>query len=197
MELMGLLTRYTPVLIPGLAVVHASAEWGVKHIVYCSAAFEEVESKPDSFDPKRKIERAIRATDMSWTFLHSTDFMQNWLPTARWELKTYRTVLLRQTFQDNPGRKIILVSARDIGRGGALAFTEPETWKNKKMPLAADALTIDELQQIYKEVMGEPMTETWWIVAAVAKWAEPTLKQLSNVSWLGRTDAELTAVLRQ
>lgn len=119
---------------------------------------------------------------MKWTFLRDTDFMDNWLPSARWEMKTYRTVLLRLTFHDHPDRKIVLVSTRDIGRGGALAFAEPEKWQNKLMPLAGDVHTISELEKVYKEVMGEPITETWGIIASLAKWAEPTLAQLSNVS---------------
>lgn len=173
-------------LTPGEAIVAASADWQAKHFVYASVSKDDtVMSKPDSKDSKRAIERAIKASPMGWTMLHDTDFMDNWLPTQRWALKAYRTILLRRTFYKHPERKIAMISTRDIGRAGALAFAKPDEFMNSVMPLAGDLLDMEEVQKIYKEVMGEPIAETWGIVAGLVKWAEPSVAQLSQVSNAG------------
>lgn len=79
-----------------------------------------------------------------------------------------------------------MVSTKDIGRAAAMALVE-DKWENKEMKLAGDALDIEEIQRIYKEVMGEPIAETYALMGTVVKWAEPSLAQLSTVS-RGRHD---------
>lgn len=143
---------------------------------------DTVASKADGFDAKRAIERVIKRSAMGWTMLYSTDFMDNWLPSQRWKLKAYRTMLLRRTFYNHPERKIATVSTRDIGRAGAMAFAQPDKYLNCAMPLSGDLLDIGEIQSVYEHVMGEPITETYGFVAGMAKWAEPSLGQLSKVS---------------
>lgn len=46
-----------------------------------------------------------------------------------------------------------MVSTRDIGIAGARAFEQPGRWK--VLDLAGDEIDMVELQQTYREVMGE------------------------------------------
>jgi hypothetical protein len=64
-----------------------------------------------------------------------------------------RTLLIHHAFKTHPERKHQMVSTRDIGIAGARAFEEPGRWK--VLDLAGDEIDMVELQQTYREVMGE------------------------------------------
>lgn len=168
----------------GKRIVDAAAEWGVKHFIYASVSHDEtVTLGHDGLDTKRAVERHLKANDagMKWTMLADTDFMDNWLPDQRFTLKAYRTILLRKTFHKRPDAKLAMISTRDIGRAGAKALHEPETYANTSIYLAGDALSMSEVVEIYKDVMGGPPTETWGLVATIGLWSDPHANKLTKV----------------
>jgi len=108
--------------------------------------------------------------------------MDNWLPTEGFVMKCYRTILLRHTFKRDPSTKLYMVSTRDVGRAGARAVHEPEAYGNKVLMLAGDHRNMREVQEIYQSVMVEKVNETFGLVAALGKWADPTARKLTDVS---------------
>lgn len=78
--------------------------------------------------------------------------MDNLLPTSTSFMKLARTMLIYNTFKSHPERKHQMVSCRDIGRAGALAFHHPEIWRERDFVLAGDEFTMPELVEIYREV---------------------------------------------
>lgn len=114
--------------------------------------------------------------------LRATDFMDNWLPSAAFTLKVYRTMLLRCTFAD-PGTRLFLVSTRDIGRAGARAVHEREAFVGSELVLAGDHRTMREVREIYREVMGADVHESFGLLARIGKWADPDAAKLSRVGF--------------
>lgn len=132
-------------------------------------------------DAKRNIEKAIKATSMGWTMLRDSDFMDNWV-SDKWELKVYRTVILRKTYRKHPERTLPMISCRDIGRAAVVALTQPEKYLNKNIILAADLLTTTQIMDTFKSVMGYAIPETWGITASLVRMFDKTTNQLSTVS---------------
>lgn len=133
-----------------------------------------------SLDPKRAVERAIKATNMGWTMLRDTDFMDNWLANDGLVGRVWRTILLNKTFIKHPGRKIPMCATRDIGRIGALALTNGDKYLNKAIPIIGDWLNTDEIQAIYKEVMGTPIVQSWGATCSLALWTDANTAKLAK-----------------
>lgn len=112
--------------------------------------------------------------------LHDTDFMDNWLPNDGFIGRVWRTILINKTFLKHPGRKLPMCSTRDIGRIGALALTSGDKYRNKSIPIIGDSLSTDEIQEIYKEVMGTSVEQAWGITASVALWSDPNTAKLAK-----------------
>ena len=48
-----------------------------------------------------------------------------------------------------------MISTDDIGRIAAECFERPDEFAGKTLDIAADALTAEEMEQVWKEVTGE------------------------------------------
>ncbi|KAI9635179.1 uncharacterized protein MKK02DRAFT_43857 [Dioszegia hungarica] len=139
----------------GIAIADMCADLGVQHLVYLSTNFG---SAPDTgteiFECKRRVETHLSTLSIPHvTLLHPAQFMDNLLPSAPTFLRMGRTLLIHHAFKTHPERKHQMVSTRDIGIAGARAFEEPGRWK--VLDLAGDEIDMVELQQTYREVMGE------------------------------------------
>ncbi|KXH57001.1 nucleoside-diphosphate-sugar epimerase [Colletotrichum salicis] len=71
------------------------------------------------------------------------------------------------------GRKMQLVSARDIGLFAARALTEgPEGgWGGRALGLAGDEIGFDEAGEVFERVVGQKMPRTWGVVGRAVRWA--------------------------
>lgn len=137
---------------------------------------------------------------MGWTMLHDTDFMDNWLPNDGMIGRVWRTILLNKAFIKHPGRKFPMCATRDVGRIGALALTSGDKYLNQAIPIIGDYLNTDEVQAIYKEVYGAPVTQAWGITTAFALWSDPNTAKLakwydSDEGWGHIDKSKTTAVL--
>ncbi|WVQ72643.1 hypothetical protein IAR50_002202 [Cryptococcus sp. DSM 104548] len=154
----------------------------VKHFVYSGISFStlDLDNLPVPFAIKRKVEQYIESIDLPHTFLRPTQFMDNLLPTSASLFKISRTILLRKTFYNHPERKHQMVSSRDIGQMGALAFANPHHYLGKAIDLAGDGFTMEELERRYEAVMGAPIQLTYGALAGFVKWMVAPLGSMAS-----------------
>jgi len=163
----------------GTALIDASITYGVTHFVYTSVdrRGDESDKNPTNvshFITKHKIEAHLRekaeGKDMTYTILRPVAFMENMTPNlpgrgfaAMWA--------------QMGGKKLQLVSVKDIGIFAAQAFATPETdeYKNAAISLAGDDLTQAEGNDVFWKAMGRPMPISYGFVATLLKKMIPEL----------------------
>jgi len=94
----------------------AAVRVGVDHLVYLSVL--GVERNP--LIPHWRIERGLRALDVTYTFLRASFFMQNFLEVHRRDI-----IECDEVFVPAGEGKTSFVDARDVGAVGARALLEP------------------------------------------------------------------------
>ncbi|WVW86099.1 hypothetical protein I302_108138 [Kwoniella bestiolae CBS 10118] len=161
-------------LAQGKGIIVASKRWNVKHFIYSSISFGGLDdTNAAGMEVKRDIENYLISSGIAYTILRPTQFMDNLLPSSAFMFKISRTILLRQTFYNHPERKHQLISSRDIGKAGAEALSHPEKWLNVIIELAGDELTVQEIEDVYREVLGSEPSLTFWGLAAFVRWVSP------------------------
>ncbi|TYJ58823.1 hypothetical protein B9479_000255 [Cryptococcus floricola] len=163
------------------AIADASKAIEVKHFVYTGVSFGSlIDDPPLIFAVKRKVEQYIESINLPHTFLRPAQFMDNLLPTSPFLFKVSRTILLRRTFYNHPERKHQMVSCRDIGQMGALAFANPHHYLGKAVDLAGDEFTMEELEKRYEGIMGAPIQLTFGVLASFVRWMVAPLGSMAN-----------------
>ncbi|KAJ9664140.1 hypothetical protein H2198_000358 [Neophaeococcomyces mojaviensis] len=162
----------------GCTLFDAALANGVKHFVYSSVdrggnkSFENHTPIPH-FITKCDVELHIRdkatataASNMTWTILRPVAFMDNLQPNF------FGRVFAAMWAQMEP-KKLQLVAVRDIGTFAAQAFahSEKEDYKNQAIGLAGDELSQKEAAEIFWQVKGRPMVQSYWFIASFIKWA--------------------------
>ncbi|WWC88919.1 uncharacterized protein L201_003834 [Kwoniella dendrophila CBS 6074] len=165
----------------GKAIADASVGFGVKHIVYSSVDFAGMEDTGFStFECKRTVENYIKSLPISYTILRPVQFMDIWLPNVEFQFKMGRTVWSKYTYYKNPNKKHQLISSKDIGKAGSLAFINGPNWNKGVVRLAGDELSVKEIQQVYKEVYGQPISFAPSVLAWTVKQFVPIVKQFAK-----------------
>lgn len=132
-------------IAPALAAAKAA---GVKHIVFLSLLGVE----RNRIVPHRAIEKAVRESEMAWTFLRASFFMQNLSTTHRDDIHERGDV-----FVPAGKGKTSFIDVRDIAEIAVKALTEPGH-ENKAYPLTGSvALTYEEVAREMTEVLGKPV----------------------------------------
>ncbi|KAF5618661.1 hypothetical protein F52700_12181 [Fusarium sp. NRRL 52700] len=153
----------------------ASSHPSVDHIVFSSVdrGGDEVSwSQPTEiphFAAKHRIELRLRElckeNNKRWTMLRPTGFMDTYNPGF------FGQMMASLWAEGMPrDRKMQLVSTHDIGMFAANALLNPEAWAGKALALAGDELSFSELQEIFREVVGEELPQTYKIVAYPVLW---------------------------
>ncbi|WWC70549.1 uncharacterized protein I206_104500 [Kwoniella pini CBS 10737] len=172
----------TTMIRQGKAIADASVEFEVKHIVYSSVDFAGLENTGFSaFECKREVENYIKKLSIQYTFLRPVQFMDIWLPKIEFQFKVGRTVWSKFTYYKNPNKKHQLISSKDIGKAGSIAFIKGHEWKSDGIiRLAGDELSVKDIQLIYKEVMGENIPFAPSFLAWTVKQFVPIVKQFAQ-----------------
>lgn len=68
------------------------------------------------------------------------------------------------------GKKLQLISVRDIGIFAAKAFLNPEEYAGKGISLAGDDLTFDEMNEVFKRKTGADLPLTFEFLARGILW---------------------------
>ena len=133
---------------PFFAVARAA---GVRHVVFLSLLGAE----QISIVPHRRIEERLEASELDWTFLRASFFMQNLSTTHRDEIRE------RDVIAVPAGRgKTSFIDVRDIAAVAVEALTTPGH-AGRAYPLTGgEALDYAEVAHILSAVLGRPITYT-------------------------------------
>lgn len=159
----------------GKALIDAALDHGVGHFVLTSvdrhgADSDERDTDIPHFISKAKIERHLReksaGTQMTWTILRPTAFMDNFQPGFAGKiLPTAWKVGL------SPSTKLQLISLVDIGYFGAQALLRAKEFSGRAISLAGDELTFGEVNAVFKGKFGYDIPTTFGFVGTVLLWA--------------------------
>ncbi len=142
------LLRPTHITKVGDTLVRAldtAAAAGVEHCVFLSVA--GAERQP--WLPHRKVEKALEASSLTWTFLRANHFMQNMLGPYRQAITSGRLAL-----PAGQGR-ISFVDCADLGEVAALSFADPARHTNKAYYLTGPrAVSFSELAGDLSSALG-------------------------------------------
>ena len=133
-------------IIPALDAAQAA---GVKHVVFLSL----IGIEKTTYVPHYKVEQYLRASQMDWTFLRASFFMQNLNTTHRLEIKERDEI-----FVPVGKAKTSFLDVRDIGAVGAVVLMETGH-ENKAYDLTGpEALDYWQAAQILSETLGRKIT---------------------------------------
>ncbi|OAL40013.1 hypothetical protein AYO20_00926 [Fonsecaea nubica] len=154
----------------GNDMVDAAIAHSVKHFVYTSVDRggpdkSEVDATyVPHFVSKYKVEKhlkeKVRGTDMTYTILRPTAFMDNLTPNLPGRI-------FAATWHTMGDKRLQLIAVRDIGVFAAKAFGAAETdeYKNTAISLAGCDLTQAEADEIFWKVLGRPMPRSYDFVS--------------------------------
>lgn len=137
----------------GKLIIDACKDSSIKHIVFSSVIDCDVCSdKITFFKSKFQIENYLKATDMSYSILRPSGFLENFddsammNPLTKGKLKGI----------NNANAKVEWVACRDIGKAAAVMFQNPSEWKFKTLNLVSFIASGTEIAAILSEVSGTP-----------------------------------------
>ena len=124
----------------------------IQHLVYGSAGPGHTKTGIEQWDAKIEITKAMKDLGLPLTTLRPMAFMELMTdPTYYPQSSTwYIWPKLMGT-----ERQIPWISVQDVGAIAAKAFANPDEFIGKDLPLAADAQSLAEIREIYREVRGK------------------------------------------
>ena len=133
----------------GKRIAKTARAKGVQHFVYSSVGSAHRKTGIPHFDNKWHVEEAVRELKFpSHVILRPVFFMEN-LPSP-WFLngdKIYAAM--------DPKTVLQMIAVQDIGRYGALAFTDAGTLAGKEIDIAGDALTMPTAAATLSKALGK------------------------------------------
>ena len=135
-------------IVPAL---DAAERCGVEHVVFLSLLGAE----QNPLVPHRWIEWKLLRSEMEWTFLRPSFFMQNLATTHRADLRDRDAIVVPA----GHGRTSF-VDARDVAAVGVRALTEDGHRNTAYALTGAEALSYHEVADRFSEVLGRPIRYT-------------------------------------
>lgn len=129
--------------------VDAAGRVGVEHVVYLSVLGAE----KNPLLPHRRIEQHIEGTEMEYTFLRASFFMQNLGENHRQDIVEHNEI-----FVPAGSGKTSFVDIRDIAAVAVLALAEDGHEDRAYDITGAEALDYGEVADVFSEVLDRPMT---------------------------------------
>jgi uncharacterized protein YbjT (DUF2867 family) len=136
----------------GRNATEAARKMGVEHVVYGSAGPGHTKTGIDQWDAKLEVAQALKAQGLPLTTLRPMAFM---------ELMTDPTFYPQSStwyiWPNLTGTNVQIpwISVQDLGAIAAKAFADPDHFIGRDLPLAADAQSLAQVREIYKEVRGK------------------------------------------
>lgn len=136
----------------GKNVAEAARRAGVQHLIYASAGTGERGAGIPSWETKLVVEDYLKSLGVPYTILRPMAFME-----LMTEKKFFPSVAAWQVMPALMGssRKLVWISAQDIGLITAKAFAAPHSFTGRELRLASDVQSIDECREIYRELLGK------------------------------------------
>jgi uncharacterized protein YbjT (DUF2867 family) len=131
----------------GVAVIEAAKRQGVSHFVYSSVGAADEKTGIPHFESKIKVEEHLLSSGLQYTIVRPVFFMENW---HRGFGASIRNGQLQQPL--SPTTTLQMVAVDDIGAFAALAFEQPDQWKNRTFSLAGDELSVQQIADAFSRV---------------------------------------------
>jgi len=162
---------------------------GVQHYVYASVGSAHRGTGIPHFDNKARIEETVRTLGFpTWVIVRPVFFMENLV--SPWFLNdgTLSAAM-------NPATVLQMIAVDDIGKYGALAFTDPRL-RNRAIDIAGDAVTMPEAARVVGQAMGRSITFVELPIDQVRQHSEDMAIMLQ---WFGDVgyDADIPALVRE
>jgi uncharacterized protein YbjT (DUF2867 family) len=137
-------------------------EAGVQHYVYASVASADRNTGIAHFENKFRVENTVRALGFpSYSIIRPVFFFSN-LPSP-WFLNGDKLVSTLQ-----PATRLQMIDVADIGKYGALAFTDPR-FKNLELDIAGDEVTLPQAADAIGKALGRKIEYLQIPIAEVRK----------------------------
>lgn len=135
----------------GRTILAAAARARVPHLVFSSVASADADSGVPHFESKAVIERDLRDGDVPFTILGPTYFFENALS----GLDELRAGVLDLPL---PGdRPLQQLARRDLGEFAARVLTAPAEYVGRRVELASDAPTPEQMAAAFAAALGRPV----------------------------------------
>ncbi len=163
---------------------------GVERYVYASVGSAHRDTGIPHFDNKHRVEDTVRALGFpSYAIIRPVFFMENL--TSPWFLSgdTLHAAM-------KPTTVLQMIAVDDIGKYGALAFTEPLRLKNRAIDIAGDAVTMPTAARVLGKALGRTINFVEVPIEEVRKNSEDLAIMLQ---WFGDVgyDADIAGHARE
>lgn len=129
--------------------VDAANRVGVEHVTFLSI----IGAEKLPFLPHRRLEKHLQGTNMTWTFLRASYFMQNLSEIHRPEIVTHDEV-----FVPAGTGELSFVDARDVAAVAAVVLTDPGHENCVYELTGPDALDVVAVADIFSDVLDRQIT---------------------------------------
>ncbi|MGX1809968.1 NmrA family NAD(P)-binding protein [Nocardia sp. NPDC055321] len=168
----------------GTAFIAAARSAGIDHVVFTGVASLQEEG-PWGAHGKRRIEGALRASELRWTILRPVRFMENYLLRNSPVDGLTDAGLHRHLFVADAPLQVIALA--DVGAIAALALTDPDRFHGLVLELAGDDPTpvaaaariaestghpveYEEVTEAQARALGPEVTNVWLTAHAGKGW---------------------------
>lgn len=138
----------------GKRLARAAREKGMRHFVYSSVGSAHRKTGIPHFENKARIEVVVRGLNFfSHVILRPVFFMEN-LPSP-WFLQGDKLVTAMK-----PETQLQMIAVDDIGKFGALAFTDSDRLNGREIDIAGDSATMPQVAKLIGAALEKPVTFT-------------------------------------
>jgi uncharacterized protein YbjT (DUF2867 family) len=150
----------------GKRIAKLARERGVQHYVYTSVGSAHLKTGIPHFDNKSRIEDTVRGLGFpSHVILRPVFFMENLL--SPWTLNGDKLMAAMK-----PTTRLQMIAVEDIGKYGALAFTQAAELNRKEIDIGGDAPTMPEAAAVLSQALGKKLEFMPIPIAAVRQNSE-------------------------
>lgn len=137
----------------GIALASMAKESGVYHFVYSSVIGADLNTGIPHFDSKFKIEDHIRQIGLPFTILRPASLFENFL------IPQVKSRLLKGKLVQPINRNTVnlYIASEDIGKATVQIFKNPDQYRGKTIPLAAELLTTQQVADLFASVTNKTM----------------------------------------
>jgi hypothetical protein len=136
----------------GTNLVDAAVAAG--HVVYSSVASADLGTGVPHFESKHAVERHLASAGAAWTVVAPTEFLDMVL--APWSLPALREGVIGVPVPGSAPRQLTVVA--DVAAFAGLVLEQPERFAGRRIEIASDVVTGDELATALARVTGRDIS---------------------------------------
>ena len=130
----------------GRGLIDSAQAANVSHFVYSSVASADRNTGIPHFDSKWEIERHLQASELPYTVLRPTSFMDDWEDERASVAQGVIALPL------DPKVPLQQIAVTDIAAFAAMAFEHPSDWIGRSIDLAGDDLPMLQVAEVFAKV---------------------------------------------